>query len=249
MSSNMVVIPVVRFCFFGIGDAQARRSMLVLICPHWVVGLVLPISLGGIFTASVGVLLPYSFTIYRVYRLCKEEKRKGTMISIKEEVDAFLEGRKFMRITSMRLSEDRLMFSATGKVYDNSKGRTSLDFLLDPTQFKLSNDIVALLSGHRTRAVSFTDKGAQNIKLVLTRLVGLPNQDSIEAQPLPARQDSLSQRILNVANPTYHFTAVASPYPTAVPTNFYSTIVPSQPVIAVATVAQPLDIEQGPKAY
>lgn len=245
--SQIILVPAIRFWFFGCGDHQGRRNLVAIICPHWLLGVIMPFIVGGLFTATFAVGLPYSFVSYKIYKLCKAERSKGKMIKCKEEVDAFLEGEKFMRIDSVRLSNDRLMFSATGKIYDTSKGKTSLNFLLDPTELHVSNDIMALFGGTRSRSVSFTDKGAQNIKLVLTRLVGLENQDSIEVEPLPQRQDSLSQRILNMANPTYQFTAVATPYQTVAPNNFYNAFVPARPVFAVATVVQPPDIEQGPK--
>lgn len=235
--SQLILIPLMRFYYFGCGDKQARISLITLICPHWVIGLVMPYLLGGLLSALIAIGIPYTFCGYRIHKLCKAEMEKGQMISIKEEVDAFLNEQKIMRICSVRLSNDRLMFTATGKNYGHATKDRTLEFLLDPGQQNVSNDIVAMLAGTRTRAVLFTDKSGQNIKLVLTRLVGLVNQDSLEAEPLPRRANSLTQRVLNLSDPKYQFTAVATPYS---PFASYSGFLPSQPVMAVATVVPPI---------
>lgn len=109
----------------------------------------------------------------------------------------------------------------------------------------MSNDIVALLSGISTRAVVFPDQEKNTIKLVLTRLRGLVSQGSLEADPLPRRKLSLSQRVLQFSDPKYQFTAVATPhYPDAdVDRKLTRLIAKTQQVIPVA-VCQVIEQEK-----
>jgi len=245
--SPLILVPLFRIYHFGIRDAYAKRALLALICPHWLVGIVIPFLYGGLFSSSVGTILPYLANGYRINKLCREESRKGKIIEVKEEVDIFIDGKKTMRIYKIRMSDDRLMFVCYGKRY-GTKIKKSVDFLLSPTQLYISNELMCLFSGRTTRAVSFVDMREQNIKLLLTELTGMEGGDAMEAPQLPKRQDSIGRTLIKMASADYHFTSVARPVPSTptVPaySGFLPAIIPSQPIIAVAATIPP-DSEAG----
>lgn len=245
--SNMVLVPLFRFFYFGIKDVHGRKAFVGLICPHWAVGLVVPLVVGGLFSWSIGTVLPYLVCGYRVNKLCRAERSKGKMIEVKEEVDIFIDGKKTMRISKIRMTDDRLMFECYGKRY-GTKVRKPLEFMLSPTQLYISNELMALFTGNLTRPVSFVDMRGHNAKLILTELTGVQNSDSMGAPQLPTRQDSMGRRLFKMTSTDYHFTSVARPVPSTPTVSAYSGIVPalipSQPVLAVATIVPP-DSEAG----
>lgn len=210
----------------------------------------MPAWQGGWFTTIFAILIPYMVVSYRIIKLCKAENSHGKLLQIHEDVDLFRNGVLTHRMTSVHISDDRLRFTIEGEhlIGGQLKQKGALNTAtthvrLNPDQAAVSNDIVALLSGTRTRAVVFPDQEQNNIKLVLTRLRGLANQDSLEADPLPRRQLSLSQRVLHFSDPKYQFTAVATPdHPDAGGESRLNRLfAPTRPVIP--SVCQ--DIEQG----
>merc|ERR1712196_608147 len=88
----------------------------------------------------------------------------------------------------------------------------------------------------------------QNIKLLLTELTGMEGGDVMKAPQLPKRQDSIGRTLIKMTSTDYHFTSVARPVPSTPTVSAYSGIVPalipSQPVLAVATIVPP-DSEAG----
>ena len=247
MISQVLLIPLIRIPYFGCGDKQARRMLPMLICPHWAAGLVIPVWQGGWFTTIVAVLFPYTFVSYRIIKLCKAENYHGQLLQIHEDVDLSQNDVLTLRITSVYISDDRLQFTIKGKQLVGGKLKQNgvHPIHLNPDQIAVSNDIVALLSGISTRAVVFPDQEKNTIKLVLTRLRGLVSQDSLEADPLPRRKLSLSQRVLQFSDPKYQFTAVATPhYPDAdVDRKLTRLIAKTQQVIPVA-VCQVIEQEK-----
>jgi hypothetical protein len=179
--------------------------------------------------------------------LCKAENYHGQLLQIHEDVDLFQNDVLTLRITSVYISDDRLQFTIKGKQLVGGKLKQNgvHPIHLNPDQIAVSNDIVALLSGISTRAVVFPDQEKNTIKLVLTRLRGLVSQDSLEADPLPRRKLSLSQRVLQFSDPKYQFTAVATPhYPDAdVDRKLTRLIAKTQQVIPVA-VCQVIEQEK-----
>jgi len=245
--SPLILVPLLRICHFGIRDADAKRAMMTLICPHWLVGIVMPFLIGGLFSSSVGTILPYLFNGYRINKFCREERRNGRIIEVKEEVDIFIDGKKTMRISKIRMSDDRLMFACYGKRY-GTRIKKSVEFMLSPTQLYISNELMGLFSGRITRAVSFVDMREQNIKLLLTELTGMEGGDVMKAPQLPKRQDSIGRTLIKMASADYHFTSVARPVPSTPTVTAYSgfvpAIIPSQPTIAIAAAIPP-DSEAG----
>jgi len=240
--SPLILVPLFRICHFGIRDRYAKRALLTLVCPHWIVGIVMPFLVGGLFSSSVGTVLPYLANGYRINKLCREERRNGKIIEVKEEVDIFIDGKKIMRISKIRMSDDRLMFTCYGKRY-GTRIKKSVEFMLSPTQLYISNELMGLFSGRITAAVSFVDMREQNIKLLLTELTGMEVGDAMEAPRLPKRQDSIGRTLIKMASADYHFTSVARPVPSTPTVTAYSgfvpAIIPSQPTIAVAATIPP----------
>jgi len=247
MCSQLLLVPIFRFAYFGCNDVQGRRSLITLICPHWIVGIAIPFWQGGVFLLLIVVLIPYGVCGYKINKLCIAERIKGKMIKVREEMDLFVDGKKYLRISSVRVTDDRLMFTASGKSYHASGLPSSFDFLLDPSQLKLSNKLISLFGRGNANSIMFTDKRGKNIKMMLTRLVGVDNVETEHVEPaeIPV---SFAQNIVRMASTDYQFTAVASALP---PNNrnqrtiaWVNGLIPTQPIIPVVSVVAP-DIENG----
>jgi hypothetical protein len=93
--SQMLVVPIVRFCYFGCGDRTARKMCYALVCPHWALGLAMPVLLGGVVAWALAVIIPYCRMIRVSAQLCKmerdqpQEQREG--VQLQDDAMAALE--------------------------------------------------------------------------------------------------------------------------------------------------------------
>ena len=93
--SQMLVVPILRFCYFGCGDRTARKMCYALVCPHWALGLAMPFFLGGVVAWVLAVVVPYCRMIRMSAQLCKmerdqpHEQREG--VQLQDEAMAALE--------------------------------------------------------------------------------------------------------------------------------------------------------------
>ena len=93
--SQMLVVPIVRFWYFGCGDRTARKMCYALVCPHWALGLAMPVILGGVVAWALAVIIPYCRMIRVSAQLCKmeadqpQEQREG--IQLQDDAMAALE--------------------------------------------------------------------------------------------------------------------------------------------------------------
>ena len=91
----MLVVPILRFCYFGCGDRTARKMCYALVCPHWMLGLAMPFFLGGVVAWTLAVLIPYFRMIRVSAQLCKmerdqpQEQREG--VQLQDDAMAALE--------------------------------------------------------------------------------------------------------------------------------------------------------------
>jgi uncharacterized membrane protein YgcG len=93
--SQMLVVPILRFCYFGCGDRTARKMCYALVCPHWALGLAMPWFLGGVVAWFLAVVVPYFRMIKVSAELCKmerdqpQEQREG--VQLQDDAIAALE--------------------------------------------------------------------------------------------------------------------------------------------------------------
>lgn len=93
--SQMLVVPIMRFCYFGCGDRTARKMCYALVCPHWLLGLAMPFVLGGFVAWGLAVIIPYGRMIRVSAQLCEmernqpEEQRSG--VQLQDDAMAALE--------------------------------------------------------------------------------------------------------------------------------------------------------------
>lgn len=88
MCSPIIVVPVVRGLFFGCRAFWQSTSPILLIFPHWYLGIGMPCIMGGLVSASVAVGLPYFFIIYKtVNQALKEQASQSANEATKLKYD------------------------------------------------------------------------------------------------------------------------------------------------------------------
>eukprot|EP00929_Paragymnodinium_shiwhaense_P034095 TRINITY_DN18594_c0_g1_i1.p1 TRINITY_DN18594_c0_g1~~TRINITY_DN18594_c0_g1_i1.p1 ORF type:complete len:287 (+),score=47.92 TRINITY_DN18594_c0_g1_i1:108-968(+) len=75
MLSGVILGPVVRMLVFGFKDGCAHFNLVMCIFPHWYLGILAPLYLGGLLSASVAVGIPYSFRFFTMLDLALKEKK------------------------------------------------------------------------------------------------------------------------------------------------------------------------------
>jgi len=248
--SQLVLVPLLRWLWFGSHDAHARRAVKGLICPHWLVGIVMPIVMSGVVGLTVGVLLPYSYCIYKLNALCKAEAEHGLMMNIRNEVDIFVDGKKTLRVdgNTVRRSKNGLEFFVEGKNYETIKvASRKANLILQTDNLLIATAIfnffttkpTALQGRDYEKSYEFVNRYAddnQNIKLMYTAFVGNENIAVAEATILQEsnlqQQHSWGDNVIRAItggagnNTNQHFAATAL-YFQPVETGVNATVAPS----------------------
>lgn len=247
--SQLILIPLLRFSWFGFHDAHAKRAMKGLICPHWLVGIVVPVLITGVVGLNVGVLLPYGYCIYKLNAMCKAEAECGLIMKIRNEVDIFVDGKKTLRVdgNTVRRSKDGLTFFVEGKNYKTIKiDRRSAKLTLQTDSLLIATAIfnffttkpTALQGSNYEKSYEFVNRhadGDQNIKLMYTAFVGNENIAVAEATLLQESNlqqqrswgDNVVRAITGGTNTNQHFVATALYFQPPVGAGVNATIAPS----------------------
>ena len=60
--------PILYFLITGNYEEAGRRMFPICCCPHWVVGLVIPFVVAGLFGLAFSAGIPYGFHLYKMFR-------------------------------------------------------------------------------------------------------------------------------------------------------------------------------------
>jgi len=248
--SQLILVPLLRWSWFGSHDAHARRAVKGLICPHWLIGIVMPVVMSGVVGLTIGVLLPYSYCTYKLNALCKAEAEHGLIMNIRNEVDIFVDGKKTLRVDSntVRRSKNGLEFFVEGKNYNTIKvASRKANLTLQTDNLLIATAIFTFFTTKPTalqgrdyeKSYEFVNRhadGNQNIKLMYTAFVGNENIAVAEATILQEsnleQQSSWGDNIIRAmtggagTNTNQHFVATAL-YFQPVETGVNATIAPS----------------------
>eukprot|EP00929_Paragymnodinium_shiwhaense_P039530 TRINITY_DN20744_c0_g1_i2.p1 TRINITY_DN20744_c0_g1~~TRINITY_DN20744_c0_g1_i2.p1 ORF type:complete len:271 (-),score=35.53 TRINITY_DN20744_c0_g1_i2:315-1127(-) len=74
-ASATVLGPIIRMLVFGWRDGCRHFSCICCAFPHWYVGILAPLYIGGLLTASVAVCLPYGYNSLKMLKMALKEKR------------------------------------------------------------------------------------------------------------------------------------------------------------------------------
>mmetsp|Transcript_78763 Transcript_78763/g.136526 ORF Transcript_78763/g.136526 Transcript_78763/m.136526 type:complete len:253 (+) Transcript_78763:104-862(+) len=74
MCGSIIIVPCVRGIFFGCRAFWKSTNPILLIFPHWYLGIGVPCYMGGLFSGSVAVLVPYSYLIFTNVNMALQEK-------------------------------------------------------------------------------------------------------------------------------------------------------------------------------
>jgi len=203
--SQLLLVPLLRWWWFGFHDAHAKRAMKGLICPHWLVGIVGPIMMAGVFGFAIGFLLPYTYCIYKLNALCKAEAEHGLIMNVRNEVDVFVNGKKKLRIDSntVRRSKNGLQYFFVGKNYGTISVAKKVELTLEAGNLLIATAIFNFFTTKPTvsqgsnneKSYEFVNRyadGNQNVKLVYTAFVG--NEDIAVAEATILQESNLQQQ-------------------------------------------------------
>ena len=63
--SQLIIVPMLRWYWFGFHDQMANNAIKGAICPHWIIGIVVPTIMAGLPGFIFAVVIPYSYCIYK----------------------------------------------------------------------------------------------------------------------------------------------------------------------------------------
>lgn len=253
--SELLLVPLLRLWWFGFHDAHAKRALKGLICPHWLVGIVMPILMAGVIGFTVGFLLPYSYCIYKVNAMCKAEAEHGLIINVRNEVDIFIDGKKKLRVdgNTVRRSKNGLEYCIQGKNYGtivvaDSRSYKKIKLKLQTDDLLVATSIFnffttkprALQGDDYEKSYEFVNRHGgrnQDVKLMYTAFVGNENIAVAEATILQEselhQQSSWGDSVVR---------AITGGAGTSTNQHFVATALYFQPVEAAnATVAPSVD--------
>eukprot|EP00929_Paragymnodinium_shiwhaense_P039529 TRINITY_DN20744_c0_g1_i1.p1 TRINITY_DN20744_c0_g1~~TRINITY_DN20744_c0_g1_i1.p1 ORF type:complete len:274 (-),score=31.37 TRINITY_DN20744_c0_g1_i1:357-1178(-) len=75
MMSAAVLGPIIRMLVFGWRDGCRHFSCILCIFPHWYVGVLVPLFVGGLLSGSVAIVLPYGYNGIRMLNMALKEKK------------------------------------------------------------------------------------------------------------------------------------------------------------------------------
>lgn len=74
MCARIPLVPLVRLIVLGVTAARHSFDPILLIFPHWYIGIGIPCWIGGLVSGIPAVLIPYTFVTYTCVKLACEEK-------------------------------------------------------------------------------------------------------------------------------------------------------------------------------
>jgi len=230
--SQLIIVPMLRWYWFGFHDQMANNAIKGAICPHWIIGIIVPTIMAGLPGFIFAVVIPYSYCIYKFNKYCKAEAQNGLLIKVRNEVDVFVNGKKTLRISDNTVRRDKngLYFEFEGKSY----GSITVKKHSKTKKYKVkTEDIIvatgignfftakpeALQGANYAKSYEFANHNGDKVALKYTSFVGNESIAMAEASLLAEstlleRQNSFSDNIVRAFTgtnnaPDQHFVATA----------------------------------------
>jgi len=228
--SRIILVPALRWYFFGRHDKLANNAAKAMICPHWLIGIIMPSAMAGVVGFFIAVLIPYLKVGLDIYKLCREEANHGLLIHVINEVDVFVDNKKVLRAIDVRRSKEGMDFIVSGKDYKSItlKGKTKIhlhvnDILTATTIYNFFTTKPQMISGSGFEkeyrfASQKPNHPPKQIMLKFTSYVGnesiavaeafLPTTSTNEMQPQTSLGNTLVRAMTGgITNSNEHFVA------------------------------------------